>query len=186
MRYFEGTYETWKRKHKQISFVAKYLYLLRLQGKRRNFLKFFWLLPIYCNVWWQLQLEQAISLLGFPKVFHLFAPENFWTLMLSGGRGKWSFVSGKFNFEITLIDVLGCTKCDTNLWWLECEPSRERWKFRLSYSPLYGRTRVLKTDEVKNVQLVCKFLVLRGSLFKRRPFRSTYNRKGFQFNFLEN
>lgn len=183
MRYFKGTYETWRRKHNQISLKLKYLYLLR-RARKNNFLKFFWLLPIYCNVLWQFQLEQPISLFGFSFICNR---ESFQRLCQAAGEASEVFVSGTFNFKITLIDVLGCAKCDTNLWYLECGLlKRDGILLGKSYFPLYGRSRVFETDEVKNVPLVCKFLVLRGSLFERSPFRSTYNHKGFQFNFLEN
>lgn len=120
-----------RRKQIQISFLLNIsTYLLTYFPLPEENCKFFRLLPIHCNVLWQLQLEQPISLFSFSFKY-LQHRKSFHRLFQVAVEAK----SGKFNFEKTLIDVLGCAKCDTNLWCFGMRTfsrgSGERWNYRI-------------------------------------------------------
>lgn len=184
-------------KYNRASCVAKYLE--RRKGKV-FFLNSFGFSQSTVNVSWQLQLKQTVrfsaakswdeSIFGGNSrtereptslktslIPSQTERENFSSLLSKRGRNKRRFRGGKFNFEITLIDVLSCEIKLPNVTRIyEIQKMRIPFRSVNFYSEKRARftavCRNFPEKEWKNTQLVCKFLTLRHSSEKANTISS--------------
>lgn len=113
--------------------------------------------------------NKQFSSLGFLSYsfIHFLEGKKFSTLVSSGGEASLFFQSwsGKFNFKITLIDVLSWAKCDANLW---CSLHECLWRVRSSWLGCCLHFTALCVP--KFFRLICKFYILWAFSVKEIPY----------------